>query len=71
MRRVHEHKTKRNKGFTGRYNCTRLVYYEEFAWILDAIATEKRIKKYSRQWKENLINKVNPEWRDLSEEWVK
>jgi putative endonuclease len=45
-RRVHEHKTKFNKGFTNKYNCDRLVYYEEFGWIQDAIAREKRIKKY-------------------------
>lgn len=68
-RRVHEHKSKLNKGFTSRYNCDRLVYYEEFGWVHDAIAREKRIKKYSRQWKENLINKENPEWNDLSEGW--
>lgn len=47
-RRVSEHKTKRNKGFTNKYNCDRLVYYEEFGYVLDAIAREKRIKKYSR-----------------------
>jgi len=69
MRRVLEHKTKRNKGFTNKYNCDRLVYYEEFEYVLDAIAREKRLKKYSRQWKEDLVNEKNPEWRDRSEEW--
>ena len=68
-RRVHEHKTKVNKGFSNKYNCDRLVYYEEFGWIQDAIAREKRLKKYSRQWKENLINEKNPGWNDLSDGW--
>lgn len=48
-RRVYEHKTKFNKGFTSKYNCDRLVYYEEFGWIQDAISREKRIKKYNRK----------------------
>jgi putative endonuclease len=69
QRRVMEHKTKRNKGFTNKYNCDRLVYFKEFGDRDGAIAREKRIKKYSRQWKENLVNERNKEWRDLSEGW--
>jgi putative endonuclease len=68
-RRVFEHKTSLNKGFTYRYNCDKLVYYEEFDHVLKAIAREKQLKKYHRAWKEELITKMNPEWKDLSEGW--
>jgi len=64
-RRILEHKRKLNKGFTSKYNCNKLVYYEEFQWINDAIAREKQIKAGSRQKKIDLINSVNPEWNDL------
>ena len=63
--RVWQHKEKRIKGFTSRYNVTKLVYYEVFATAYDAIAREKQIKAGSRQKKVDLINKVNPEWKDL------
>ena len=65
-RRVEEHQTHRNKGFTEEYNVTKLVYYEKFFYVNDAIAREKRLKKWNRAWKENLINSVNPLWHDLS-----
>jgi len=52
--------------FTDRYNVKKLVYYEEFDRIETAIAREKQIKAGSRQKKVNLINKFNPEWKDLS-----
>ena len=65
VRRVWEHKEKLIKGFTSRYNITKLVYYEIFATAYDAIAREKQIKAGSRQKKLDLINKVNPEWKDL------
>jgi len=64
-RRVPEHKEKKTKGFTRRYNITKLVYYEIFATAYDAIVREKQIKAGSRQKKIDLINKVNPEWKDL------
>jgi putative endonuclease len=67
--RVFDHKAKRNKGFAYRYNCEKLVYYEEFVQVIDAIAREKQLKKYHRVWKEELIRKMNPEWKDLSEGW--
>src|SRR5687767_5652827 len=57
--RVYDHKVKRNKGFTYKYNCDKLVYFEEFATPTDAIAREKQLKKYLRAWKEDLINKMN------------
>ena len=53
--------------FTHRYNVTILVYFEEFNHIIDAIAREKQIKAGSRQKKLDLINGLNPEWKDLSE----
>ena len=63
--RVWEHKEKQIKGFTSRYNITKLVYYEIFGTAYDAISREKQIKAGSRQKKRNLINIVNPEWKDL------
>ncbi len=50
-RRVFEHKLKVNSGFTEKYNCNQLMYYEEFTCIQDAIHREKQIKKYKREWK--------------------
>ncbi len=60
------------KSFTSRYNCTKLVYYDSFHSIEEAITEEKRIKGGSRQNKIKLINKMNPKWNDLWEivsEW--
>ncbi|HEY9001675.1 MAG TPA: GIY-YIG nuclease family protein [Mucilaginibacter sp.] len=67
--RIWQHKQKVYKGFTSRYECNRLVYYEEFQWIQDAIAREKQIKGGSRQKKIDLIVASNPGWNDLSEGW--
>jgi putative endonuclease len=53
--------------FTFKYNCNKLVYYENFIRIEEAIAREKQIKSGSRKAKETLINTINPEWKDLSE----
>lgn len=69
-KRMQEHKTGRYKNsFTHRYNVTELVYYEEFSRIVDAIAREKQLKAGSRQKKLDLINTMNPEWKDLAEGW--
>jgi putative endonuclease len=68
-RRVFEHKSKINKSFTQKYNVSDLVYYEEFTDIRVAIAREKLLKKYKREWKENLINAFNPTWVDLAADW--
>jgi putative endonuclease len=68
-RRVLEHKQKVNEGFTSKYEVTRLVYFESFQYINDAILREKRLKKWNRQWKINLIEEENKEWNDLSEDW--
>lgn len=68
-RRILEHKEKINEGFSSRYNINRLVYFESFQYINDAILREKRLKKWNRQWKINLIEEENKEWNDLSEDW--
>ena len=66
-RRIIEHKIKINEGFTSDYNVNHLVHYELFFNINDAIAREKRLKRWNRQWKINLIEKTNPNWTDLAE----
>ena len=67
--RIWEHLTKVNKGsFTARYNLTKLVYYEGFELIVEAIRREKYIKGKSRKWKDDLIKSVNPEFKDLIRE---
>ncbi len=67
-KRIWEHKNKLVKGFTEKYNVDKLVYYEQFLEAEYAIKREKRLKKYSGQWKINLIERVNPEWKDLYED---
>ena len=69
FKRVSEHKNKLVAGFTSSYNVTKLVYYEEYATMEEAIAREKQIKGRSRQKKIDLINSKNPEWKDLYEEF--
>ena len=65
--RVKEHKVKRYpKSFTGRYNIRKLVYFQRFTSIAEAIRREKQIKGGSRKKKIELINLMNPEWQDLS-----
>lgn len=66
-RRMHEHKTKSMSGFTEKYNVDRLVYFETTTDVTMAIAREKQLKNWHRQWKINLINQHNPLWSDLSE----
>lgn len=63
--RVWNHKSKLTKGFTKKYNVTNLVYYEIFDDIGYAIQREKQLKKWNRKWKLRLIEKFNPNWRDL------
>jgi putative endonuclease len=64
-RRAFEHRTGAIKGFSSRYGAKRLVWYRVHGRIIDAIADEKRLKKYRRAWKINLIEAMNPEWFDL------
>ena len=68
FRRVWQHKMKLIDGFTKKYGCTRLVYYEEFGDVRDAIRREKQLKTWSRKKKEDLIRRMNPEWVDLGGE---
>jgi putative endonuclease len=65
-RRLYEHKNKLLEGFTKKYNLTKLVYFETFNRVEDAIRREKQLKNWHRQWKINLIEEVNREWKDLS-----
>jgi putative endonuclease len=65
-RRLHEHRTKRVPGFSAKYNCDRLVWYELFANVNEAIACEKRIKGWRREKKLALIAEKNPTMADLS-----
>ena len=67
-RRTYEHRTGRGGGFTSRYNIVKLVYYEVTEDVNTAIAREKQIKGGSRQKKIDLIEAMNPQWRDLYEE---
>jgi len=68
-RRVLEHKQKAIKGFTSKYNTQILVYYEQGNSPYEAIVREKQIKKWKRAWKDRLIFRMNPEWKDLSNGW--
>ena len=67
--RIYKHKIKMHKGFTSRYNCDILIYYEKHLNIEEAIKREKQLKAGNRQRKVNLINQMNPEWKDLSEDF--
>ena len=71
FRRVFEHKRKLVKGFTAKYNVNRLVYYECTDDVTAAIYREKQLKRWRRQWKIELIEKENSEWKDLYEELEK
>ena len=70
LRRVYQHKTKIYKGFTSKYNCDKLVYFEEFEDINQAIVREKQLKAGNRKRKEELIQQENPNWEDLSDGWI-
>jgi len=69
-RRMTEHKSMLNKqSFTYKYNCTILIYYEEFQNIEQAILREKQLKNWHREWKWNLAKSINPDLIDLSNDW--
>ena len=70
VKRMYQHKSKTYKGFAVKYNCDKLVYFEEFDSINNAINREKQLKKYKRFKKINLIELENSEWKDLSEGWL-
>jgi len=66
LNRSFQHKIKKDKNsFTAKYNIDKLVYYELYQYVSDAILREKQLKKWNREWKIKLIEKDNPAWRDL------
>jgi putative endonuclease len=65
VRRVYEHRTDAVPGFTSEHGVRRLVYYEQFFDVENAIRREKRLKKWNRAWKIRLIEQSNPNWDDL------
>lgn len=69
-KRIQEHKSGNYKGFAQKYNCTDLLYYEDFDDIVAAIAREKQLKNWHKEWKWNLVKVQNPELKDLAAEWV-
>jgi putative endonuclease len=69
IHRVRQHQAKEIPGFTSKYNIKMLVYHESFQDIKLAIAREKQIKGWKRDKKIELIESINPEWKDLSREW--
>ncbi|MEM9669940.1 MAG: GIY-YIG nuclease family protein [Pseudomonadota bacterium] len=68
--RAWEHRTGYIKGFTSKYNVRQLVWFEVFGDVHEAIAKEKRLKRWRRRWKLNLIEAENPDWRDLYGELI-
>ncbi len=69
VRRVDEHRDGSFEGFSSVYKCNRLVWFERFEYIGNAIAREKQIKRWRRDKKLVLIDRMNPSWSDLSEAW--
>ena len=69
-RRIMEHKEGSASLFTRKYRCHKLVYFECFSDIEQAIAREKQLKRYNRDWKNQLVNSINPEWKDMYEDIV-
>ncbi len=68
--RIKEHKNKiYPKSFTAKYNCDKLIYFEEFENSEEASIREKQFKKWKRDWKIKLIEEMNPSWSDLSINW--
>ncbi len=65
IKRIHQHRVKAAEGFSSKYQCSKLIYYEIADEMIEAINREKQIKKGSRAKKEKLINKINPKWNDL------
>lgn len=67
--RVLQHKQKVNEGFTSKYDVSKLVYFESHQYVNDDIRRETQFKKWNCQWKINLIEEENKDWKDLSEDW--
>ena len=69
-RRISEHSAGQGSQFTHKYNCSKLVYFEVFPDIEQAIKREKQLKHFKREWKDDLVMKLNPEWKDLAPEII-
>jgi putative endonuclease len=67
VRRIYEHRIKAVRGFTSKYNITRLVWFEIYDDPISAISREKELKKWKRAWKVQLVDAQNPQWNDLYE----
>ena len=70
QQRLHQHREHLLKGFTDKYEVVRLVWFVQGEDMAAAIALEKKIKNRARQWKIGLIEKSNPQWRDLAQSWL-
>ena len=68
-RRLYEHKNKLADGFTKKYNVSKLVYFESTSDVYSALSREKQLKKWTRAKKNQLVETLNPEWKDLSMSW--
>ncbi|MGV3684877.1 MAG: GIY-YIG nuclease family protein [Daejeonella sp.] len=69
VRRVLEHKGKATKGLTHKYNCVKLVWFEDHTDAGEAFTRERLIKRWPHDWKNKLVERGNPEWKDLAEGW--
>jgi len=67
--RVWKHRNGVFEGFSKTYGCNRLVWFQPFAWVAEAIRREKQIKEWKRDWKLRLIEAGNPDWLDLAADW--
>ncbi len=65
IQRIYQHKSGQGSQFTKKYNLNKLVYFEQFESMIEAIQREKQLKKWNREWKVELIETNNPEWEDL------
>jgi putative endonuclease len=70
IRRITEHKERKIKGFSQKYNCHKLIYYEDYGLISAALYREKELKKWNRLKKQILIKSLNPTWKDLFDSLV-
>jgi putative endonuclease len=70
IRRVGEHKESLVEGFTNKYKINKLVYFETYNDINEAVLREKRLKKWNREWKIRLIESINPNWDDLTDKLI-
>jgi putative endonuclease len=70
IQRIYQHKAKLVEGFSAKYNLHKLVHFEQFEDMDDAISREKRLKRWNRDWKNQLIDERNPRWIDLYDDFI-